>query len=351
MPIKLKCPNDSCGKVLEMPVEFAGKKGKCPSCGAMFMIPKPAARGDVAVGRVVEDRPSAAPSGAAGSLPRAERAFADAGEGFDRPRKKKFRSRSSSDTTSLAMGGVGIALLVLLALTPIMPWIYASGSVTRNGVVERQNSDHPSGWKLSSDGKVLFGVSLGVAGLAGLCLLLAGLSTMPREASDLVFGLGMAATAAWGMIAALWHVGWVWRVFSISSEISDAIQPMADLARTANVKFSVGFYPHIGLVLGLLTAISIATVLSLAAQRRMRPEFLMIALGVGLLTGILILVLHIEPWTATRGFGMPSIPSVPRGPALRVLIPGCSAETQTTRHREAVRQVADQSTSWWRSST
>ncbi len=37
MPISVRCPG--CGKALTVKDEFAGKKGKCPSCGQIVLIP------------------------------------------------------------------------------------------------------------------------------------------------------------------------------------------------------------------------------------------------------------------------------------------------------------------------
>ncbi len=298
MPIKVKCPNDKCGKVLEMPDQFAGKKGKCPVCGAMFMIPNPALRRDVAVGRVVEEQPIPSPS-AAGREP--ERAFADASQGLSRLKKKKFRSRPATDSAALTTGGVGIALLILLALTPVMPWMYASSSVSGGQTVS--NSGSLSGWN-SADGKVIFGVSLGVAGLAGLCLVLTAVSGMPRDAGDILFGTGMSAAAAWGSVTSLWFIGIIWKFLVLSSEFSG----LESMARQAGGSMSIGVYPHIGVILGLLAGISVATLFSLAAVRRLRPEFLLIAHGVGIITGVLILVLYLEPWTAGRSGFAPSMP-------------------------------------------
>ena len=38
MPIRIEC---SCGKVLNVPDNMAGQKGKCPGCGALLTVPKP----------------------------------------------------------------------------------------------------------------------------------------------------------------------------------------------------------------------------------------------------------------------------------------------------------------------
>lgn len=39
MQIKIKCPNKDCGKTLIVDSEMAGKKGKCSTCDAIFLIP------------------------------------------------------------------------------------------------------------------------------------------------------------------------------------------------------------------------------------------------------------------------------------------------------------------------
>ena len=39
MQIKIKCPNKDCGKTLIVDSEMAGKKGKCSTCEAIFLIP------------------------------------------------------------------------------------------------------------------------------------------------------------------------------------------------------------------------------------------------------------------------------------------------------------------------
>ncbi|GIW81826.1 MAG: hypothetical protein KatS3mg105_3633 [Gemmatales bacterium] len=41
MPIRVKCTNRECGKVLTVKDELAGKRGKCPACGKILSIPAP----------------------------------------------------------------------------------------------------------------------------------------------------------------------------------------------------------------------------------------------------------------------------------------------------------------------
>jgi hypothetical protein len=38
MPIAARCPNPTCGQVLQVPDEYAGMQGKCPTCGAMVLF-------------------------------------------------------------------------------------------------------------------------------------------------------------------------------------------------------------------------------------------------------------------------------------------------------------------------
>ena len=40
MQIKIKCPNTRCGKTLVVDSDMAGKKGKCSTCDAVFLIPQ-----------------------------------------------------------------------------------------------------------------------------------------------------------------------------------------------------------------------------------------------------------------------------------------------------------------------
>ncbi len=40
MAIKFKCPNAACGMVLTVKDEAAGRKGKCPTCGSVVVVPQ-----------------------------------------------------------------------------------------------------------------------------------------------------------------------------------------------------------------------------------------------------------------------------------------------------------------------
>jgi len=67
MPIKLKC---SCGQVLSVPDNLAGKSGKCPKCQKSIQIPNPAAKATQAA------TPTAAPAVAAAAKSTAKPATA-----------------------------------------------------------------------------------------------------------------------------------------------------------------------------------------------------------------------------------------------------------------------------------
>jgi hypothetical protein len=87
MPIKLKC---SCGQVLSVPDNLAGKSGKCPKCQTAIRIPNPAAattaaaqsatKGPATSAPVAKAKP-AAPSQVAAALPtnKFDSLFDDAG--------------------------------------------------------------------------------------------------------------------------------------------------------------------------------------------------------------------------------------------------------------------------------
>src|SRR3954453_11523320 len=42
MPIKFRCPNPQCKKVLSVKDELAGKRAACPACKQVLKIPAPA---------------------------------------------------------------------------------------------------------------------------------------------------------------------------------------------------------------------------------------------------------------------------------------------------------------------
>jgi hypothetical protein len=61
MPIKLKC---SCGQVLSVPDNLAGKSGKCPKCQKSIQIPNPAAKATAAPVTAPVGKPSPAKAAA-----------------------------------------------------------------------------------------------------------------------------------------------------------------------------------------------------------------------------------------------------------------------------------------------
>ena len=79
MPIKAKCPNADCGKVIAVKDEFAGKRAKCPGCGTVITIPN---------GTGVAAAPAVAPAPARRPAPPPP--VDD--EGFEEPRPAKRRA-------------------------------------------------------------------------------------------------------------------------------------------------------------------------------------------------------------------------------------------------------------------
>ena len=39
MNIRVKCPNPECGEFLTVDETHAGREGKCPECGHVFVVP------------------------------------------------------------------------------------------------------------------------------------------------------------------------------------------------------------------------------------------------------------------------------------------------------------------------
>ena len=56
MPIRFTCPNKTCGKIIVVKDEFAGRIGKCPGCQTSVKVPAA-----MPAFEVVEDEPASPP--------------------------------------------------------------------------------------------------------------------------------------------------------------------------------------------------------------------------------------------------------------------------------------------------
>jgi hypothetical protein len=310
MAMQVTCPNVACGKVLTVQEEFAGKKGKCPACGSELMIPA-APRGESGAGR-----PGPASRGRYGSnepadaLPAAAtvRPVDDDDFAFD-----KRRDRSASATSKPAAGAmtrlalaVGIGALTLLALSPMMHWIYISKP---DKVQSRPDVLFPDGLKVLPDGTeetllanlylnesvagfdILY-ISLAIAALALVALMLA--PTQQRDLADGAIAASGSAAVGWGVLVGIWQLGLTWKVINLAGRYTEQQRVQNIRPPTASV------YPGPGLGFGLLAATVVVLVFAILVLSRKRILWVLTAGGIGFLIGLLILVLNVKPWQDIR---------------------------------------------------
>ncbi len=281
MPIQARCPNKGCGQLLTVGDQFAGKKGRCPTCGMVFMIPVPRAARPAqpaAEYEVVDDNPNPLAGLARGPAYRDERPahpqrgapddveeaqYADEAddpnldlrerlaaqrEGRELPSRaaaaarptvkgKLLKTKPVLGSDSITALAVGIVLLIGLALTPFLPWLSMSEkksegntwekkttSVTGMGTATRTISTserEPRERELEGGPKE--GLGIMIISIVAAVIVAAGLSlclsaVMERSlASDVLAG-SMAAAAAWATAAIVWVLGYVWQVVTLAME-------------------------------------------------------------------------------------------------------------------------------------
>jgi hypothetical protein len=192
MPITARCPNPSCGQTLQVPDQFAGSTGKCPTCGTAvtFQAGSPGAPPPM---------PPAAPPPPAGAYAPAP-PQAPAVGGFAPPPSNA--PIGMYPTEALPAGPpmdpaklvemicvpAGLFFLALVLLACFLPWV-DSGLVSLNGFA-------------LGDAGIFFVLSLMVAALTGLTYLLRQL--LPPVA---VLGAGFGSFAFFFTIAEVIKLG------------------------------------------------------------------------------------------------------------------------------------------------
>jgi hypothetical protein len=135
MPIVARCPNPTCGQTLQVPDQYAGMQGKCPTCGTMVTFqPAPAAAAAVpapAAPPPAYSPPAAPPPGA----PEAYTAQAPAAPGAyppppvvgQVPAPPAGPSMSPQELVQLICVPAGLFFLLLLLIACFLHWAGVSG--------------------------------------------------------------------------------------------------------------------------------------------------------------------------------------------------------------------------------
>jgi hypothetical protein len=287
--------------------EYAGKTGKCPSCGATMNIPYP--------GEAIEPgaRPSRSrpdryqdedypPRGARSRRPGPDDDYDEyddrRGSRYDESRGRR-RTREPFVGTLVCLG-IGIGLLLFLGLTPLFNYAGVSakagnlnipggnlGGSQASPSLFKGDKDFDGGWQ----GKVILIVTLLIAVFSAVCLIL--YLTINPAASDLITTISGCIAGAWSITVAFWYVGFIWKVFTFSSKFKEFFGGRNNpFGGTIEVSVS----PGIGLWFGLVAALGAVGVFSTLMTLRGKTLWIYLAEGIGLLLGILLMLVAVRPW-------------------------------------------------------
>lgn len=307
MPIQVKCPNAECGKVMTVKDEFAGKRGKCPGCGKPFPIPaapkakKPADDEDdqdsnpYVVSETPEEKAAKEAEARKAQRKRKRRSEDDEedededdDEEESKQRKKKKKEKEAETLMVGGLLGAGMVFLVCLALTSQLNWF--SVTVTGSG----KDFDPQSVKKLEKEmvrweGKVLLGVSLAAAALAGIAL---GLYfAMDRETAEHYVTAGACFAEAWGVSVLLWLLGFMWLwIVSVRYKVEYKLQTLPEV--------NVQFLPDMGLIIAVVMSLGAVVVFSYVITKMEQKGWLWMSQLMGIIVGVLLVVLDVKPWDA-----------------------------------------------------
>jgi len=318
MAIQVQCPNADCGKILTVRDEFAGKIGKCPGCGGAVKIPAEQ------VEEVVEELPVAkraprdedAPASPRRTRRRAEddddeerrparrrtRAEDDDEDDYEerRPRRRRRdeddddddydddydrvrrrKPKKAAPTATVVCLGIAAGLFLCLGFTPLFSMF--SFSVPNNllgGTLK------VSSMIALTEGKIVMIFSFVAAAVLIATLIVA--FTVSPNVSNIFVTVAIAVTTGLGLALVLWLVGFIWDVFACN-----AFNKGVGGGPRGDVEMS----PGIGLWIGLGLAIGAVATFSTLSSLRGRTLWLYVGEGAGLLLGVLLLTLNVQPWS------------------------------------------------------
>lgn len=305
MPIRVKCPNASCGKVMNVKDELAGKKGKCPGCGGVLPIPKASAPAPAPAKKKVDDDEEDSSPYEMADKPDPKAAEEEA--------KKKARKRRSDDDEDdedgeeededdeersrkkqrdreklmlLVSLGLGIVALIGLGIAPLLNW-YAltfTGTDSRFNAATMTAPPPPiNGW----EGKLILGVSGLAALLVGVGLIL---SLATEEApGEMVLTITSCLAEGWGVAALIWVLGFTWWWIYVKR-----IEYQTMAQKALNVE--IGAVPDVGLIVAIVTSLLVCLSFSYSLTKRNDLGWCYLSQFLGLIVGALLVGLNVKPW-------------------------------------------------------
>jgi predicted RNA-binding Zn-ribbon protein involved in translation (DUF1610 family) len=306
MPIKVQCPNPACGSVITVRNEYAGKRGKCPSCGAAMMIPTAAVREALLARQQQQEKPRGGIPVEAGDtaglspltpmdelrLPASdvpEDAASPEPPSPSAPPAGLLFGYSIAELATRTALIIGIAALVLLSFLPQVHWLYLSGFSKEQDSLRLRMLQHTFIGGLAGEGLsvTLLAYSMLLASLSILCLLL--LELLPRDKADPILAAVGAMACGWGVTVLFWLFGYVWKAFAVASEIGSKDRTVL---------------PGFGLVLSLFSAVSIILVFGYLVASRRRFFWLLAAGLLGFFFGVFLVIFSVRPWDMSLFTGL-----------------------------------------------
>lgn len=297
MAIKVQCPNAVCGQIITVRDEYAGKRGKCPSCGAAMMIPPAAAR-EAPTSRPTptpQDRPRSGilvdvtdniglpPQPPADELrlppSDADDVPPDAVEPSPVSTSSPLAGYTMAELATRTALLVGIVALVLLSFIPQVRWLYVSSKDQDRGRVELLQRMFAGSLMGDGPGTALLTYSALLALLSIVCLLVLG--KVPPEVSDSAITAVGAMAGGWGVTVLFWLLGYIWKAFAVASEVGSK---------------SLTILPGFGLILGFFAALAIIAVFGYLVASRRRFFWLLGAGALGFFFGVFLLIFNARPW-------------------------------------------------------
>ncbi|MFW6106593.1 MAG: hypothetical protein ACOC8H_00360 [bacterium] len=259
--IEFKC--SECGKQLRVKDDGAGKKGKCPQCRAVLLVPaKPEPSLHPANGQPNDDIASDVERTAPRTTEKATRQTetADTQEA-PRPVTDGSYSEHLDNPIKIALGAGGIGL-VILALSPMFKWIkFVAGGVTG----------------ISGDGKIVLGITV-------VSIIALGLAVFTRRR----IAAASLGVGAWGTIALFWMAGLIWKVGALLDSPETKGNPFAAMLAT---QVSPGSGLYIGLIGGFIAAGALGYVAYRQLQGAGRIRVFYIAQSCALVLGVTVAML------------------------------------------------------------
>lgn len=336
MPIKAKCPNPDCGKVLTAKDEHAGKKAKCPACGGIVQFPKPPMSSRPPTKEAKRPRPAVVPND-----DEEEDQDEEEQESEDEAPPAKKPKKVDSNLASILLFIAGISLIILAAFAPLFSWMSISvkegdgadakpvstvvingmGAVERKDEVKGTTQSHQLSSENKPEGQLILIVCLVFAVLLTIGFLLAISGILQRKLSEQILNATLLTGLGFGILLTIWSLAWFWKVVTFSHIMQKGMEDVRPGLRTA--EYAVRPFPGMGLFVLVLAGLFLAYLFSQVASRlnKLRKELflaekmkgvsrqaveklymgrklLRIAEAVGVLLGGLVLVLLVKSWEA-----------------------------------------------------